>query len=88
MILTPFKIIYELFVFGIQALFLYGLALILCVGAIAYVIVDNKQSQVQYIYEKVIIEKEYKKKIEEYRTERECTRLAGCRVLEDGTVEW
>ena len=71
MILTPFKIVYELFVFGIQALFLYGLALILCVGAIAYVIVDNKQSQVQYIYEKVTIEKEYKKKIEEYRTERE-----------------
>ena len=29
-----------------------------------------------------------KEKIEEYRTERECTRLAGCRVLEDGTVEW
>ena len=88
MILTPFKIIYELFVFGIQALFLYGLALILCVGAIAYVIVNNKQSQVQYIYEKVTIEKESKKIIEEYKTERECTRFAGCRVLEDGTVEW
>ena len=88
MILTPFKIIYELFVFGIQALFLYGLALILCIGAIAYVLVDNKQSLVQYLYEKVTIEKESKKIIEEHRTERECTRLAGCRVLEDGTVEW
>ena len=84
MILTPFKIVWELIVFGLQAAFLYGLALILCVGAIAHVIADNKQSQVQYIYEKVTIEKEYK----EYRTERECTRLAGCRVLEDGTVEW
>ena len=88
MILTPFKIVYELFIFGLQALFLYGLALILCVGAIAYVIADNKQSQVQYIYEKVIIEKEYKKKIEEYKTEKECTKLAGCRILKDGTIEY
>ena len=30
-----------------------------------------------HIYEKAIIEKE-----------KECARVAGCRVLEDGTIEW
>ena len=36
MMLTPFKIVYELFVFGIQALFIYGLALIIVIGLIGY----------------------------------------------------
>ena len=84
--MKPFAIVWELFVFGIQALFLYGLAIIFCVGLIAYVIADNKnvQPEIQYVYEKVIIEKEKEKTIKE----RECIRLSGCRVLEDGTVEW
>ena len=84
--MKPFAIVWELFVFGIQALFLYGLAIILCVGLIAYVIADNKnvQPEIQYIYEKVLIEKEKEKTIKE----KECARIAGCRVLEDGTIEW
>ena len=86
--MKPFAIVWELFVFGIQALFLYGLAIILCVGLIAYVIADNKKSveqpEVQYIYEKVIIEKEKETTIKE----KQCARVAGCRVLEDGTIEW
>ena len=85
--IKPFQIVWELIEFGLQALFLYVLALILCIGLIAYVIVDNKERkepEVQYIYEKVTIEKEIEKTVQE----KECTRLAGCRVLEDGTVEW
>ena len=85
--MKPFAIVWELFVFGLQAIFLYGLAIIFCVGLIAYVIADNKnvqQPEIQYVYEKVIIEKEKEKTIKE----RECARIAGCRVLEDGTVEW
>ena len=85
--IKPFQIVWELVEFGLQALFLYVLAIILCVGMIAYVIVDNKEkkeSEVQYIYEKVTIEKEIEKTVQR----KECTRLAGCRVLEDGTVEW
>ena len=85
--IKPFQIVWELIEFGLQALFLYVLAIILCVGLIAYVIVDNKERkepEVQYIYEKVTIEKEIEKTVQE----KECTRLAGCRVLEDGTVEW
>ena len=85
--IKPFQIVWELIEFGLQALFLYVLALILCIGLIAYVIVDNKERkepEIQYIYEKVTIEKEIEKTVQE----KECTRLAGCRVLEDGTVEW
>ena len=57
--MNPFRIVWELIEFGIQALFLYGLAIILCVGLIAYVIADKKEQEprVEYIYEKEIIEK-------------------------------
>ena len=41
--LKPFRIVWELIEFGLQALFLYGLAIILCIGLITYVIVDNKE---------------------------------------------
>ena len=84
--MKPFAIVCELFVFGLQAIFLYGLAIIFCVGLIAYVIADNKKMkpEIQYVYEKVIIEKEKETTIKE----KQCARVAGCRVLEDGTVEW
>ena len=85
--IKPFQIVWELIEFGLQALFLYVLAIILCVGMIAYVIANNKSTQepeIQYIYEKVIIEKEVNTTIKE----RECARLSGCRVSEDGSVEW
>lgn len=80
--MKPFQMVWELFVFGIQALFLYGLALILCIGLIAYVIVDSKSTfkpevQIQYIYPKETVEQV-----------KECTRISGCRVLEDGTIEY
>ena len=84
--MNPFRIVWELIEFGIQALFLYGLAIILCVGLIAYVIADNKnvQPEIQYIYEKEIIEKEIEKTIKE----KECARIAGCVIRKDGSVEW
>ena len=83
--MNPFRIVWELIEFGIQALFLYGLAIILCVGLIAYVIANKKtEPQIEYIYEKVIIEKEKETTIKE----RQCARVAGCRVLPDGTIEW
>jgi len=84
--LKPFRIVWELIEFGLQALFVYVLAIILCVGMIAYVIADKKQQEpkVEYIYEKVEIIKEVEKTVEE----KQCARVAGCRVLEDGTIEW
>ena len=80
--MNPFQMVWELFVFGIQALFLYGLAIIFCVGLIAYVIADSKKTfepevQIKYIYPKERITKI-----------KECTRIAGCRVRKDGTIEW
>ena len=84
--MNPFRIVWELIEFGIQALFVYVLAIILCVGLIAYVIADKKEQEprVEYIYEKVEIIKEIEKTVKE----KECARVAGCRVLEDGTIEW
>ena len=88
MILTPFKIVYELFVFGIQAAFLYGLALIIAIAFIAYAIAQHPKKEWNPKQEKI----EYIKRVyptpEEVIKEPECIRPAGCRVLEDGTVEW
>ena len=89
MILTPFKIVLELIVFGLQAAFLYGLALIIAIGFIAYAIAQHppkkewnpKQEKIEYV-------KKVYPTPEEVIKEPECTRLAGCRVLEDGTVEY
>ena len=78
--IKPFQLVWEIFVFGLQALFLYVLALILCIGLIGYTIADRRQQEPTIIYEKVVIEKEKKDTI--------CARIAGWRVLEDGTVEW
>ena len=81
--IKPFQIVWELIEFGLQALFVYGLAIILCIGMIAYVIADSRstfepQIQVQYVYPK-------KETIEKAK---ECTRLAGCVIRKDGTIEW
>ena len=88
MILTPFKIVYELFVFGLQAAFLYGLALIIAIGFIAYAIAQHPKKEWNPKQEKI----EYIKRVyptpEEVIKEPECIRPAGCRVLKNGTVEW
>ena len=78
--IKPFQLVWEIFVFGLQALFLYVLALIICIGLIGYVIADRRQQEPVIIYEKVVIEKEKNNTI--------CARISGCRVLEDGTIEW
>ena len=88
--LKPFQIVWELIEFGIQALFVYGLAIILCIGIITWFIVDSKQqSQNHTIIQEMIIPSEEpivysKERIEEVK---KCMRISGCRVLEDGTVE-
>ena len=76
MILTPFKIVYELFVVGIQAAFVYGLALILAVAFIAYVIASHPKEKVVYIETQPIVEE---MKIPD-EPEEVCNAIAGCRV--------
>ena len=87
--LKPFQILWELIEFALQALFVYILALIIIVGLLFYVIADNREKQVIIKHVKV---KEnpyiYKRVIEKEKKEQECKRPAGCRVLEDGTVEY
>ncbi len=88
--LSPFKIVAELISFGLQAAFIYGLALIVAIGFIAYAISQHpptpkkewnpKQEKVEYI--KKVYPKE---RIEEVK---ECIRPSGCRILEDGTIEY
>ena len=81
--IKPFQIVWELIEFGLQALFLYVLAIILCVGMIAYVIADKKEQepQVEYVYEKVEIIKEIEKSLED--RELICTRIEGCETFKN-----
>ena len=77
--MKPFQIVWELFVFGLQAAFLYGLALIIAIALIAYAIAQHPKEQIKYVEIRADSEPV---------TEKECIRPAGCRVLEDGTVEY
>ena len=92
--IKPFQIVWELIEFGLQALFLYGLAIILCIGLIAWFIVDSKQEQQQQVktnVQEMIISDEPKTVIyskERIEEVKECTRIAGCVIREDGTIEW
>ena len=95
--MKPFQIVWEIFVFGLQAAFLYGLALILCIGLIAYVIADSRstfepQKQVQIVYKDPIQEMV----VPEDPPELVCTRIEGCETFKNAktpeeycpTCEW
>ena len=84
--LKPFQILWELIEFGLQVLFLYVLAIILCIGFIAWSINSLHNQRIEliqttqpkpFIYSKARIEEV-----------KECTRPSGCRILEDGTIEY
>ena len=82
--IKPFQIIWELIEFLLQALFVYILAIIVIVGLITYTIITLDKERQQLIIEKpkYIFSKEHIEKT------KECTRISGCRVLEDGTIEY
>ena len=83
--LKPFQILWELIEFGLQALFLYGLAIILCIGFIAWSINSLYNQRIEhietnpkpYIYSKARIEEV-----------KECKRPSFFRILKDGTIEY
>ena len=77
--IKPFQIVWELIEFGIQALFVYVLVIIIFIGIIATIIYKEKNK-----------EETWSKAIEEAKVEyvKECTRIDGCRVRKDGTIEW
>lgn len=86
--LKPFQIVWELLEFGLQALFVYVLAIIICVAFIVFAIVKHKEDEPVIVYKDRIV-KEYiysKKKIGKVK---ECTKIAGCRVnSETGEIEY
>tara|TARA_B100000745_G_C19815582_1_gene269062 strand:- start:64 stop:300 length:237 start_codon:yes stop_codon:yes gene_type:complete len=77
--IKPFQMIWELIEFGIQALFVYVLVIIIFIGVIATIIYKEKHK-----------DDSWNKAIEEAKVEyvKECTRIDGCRVRKDGTIEW
>ena len=77
--IKPFQIVWELIEFGIQALFVYVLVIIIFIGIIATIIYKEKNKEETWSEAKEDAKVEYVK---------ECTRIDGCRVRKDGTIEW
>jgi hypothetical protein len=76
---NPIRVVWELIEFGIQALFVYVLVVIVFIGIIATVIIKEKNK-----------EQEWNKAIKKAKIDyiQECTRVDGCRIRKDGTIEW
>ena len=89
--IKPFQLLWELIEFGLQALFLYGLAIILCIGLIAYAIANSKKETPQqhepYSTPIEYGEKATEEKVKGMPVERQCVRIDGCKI-NNGTVEW
>jgi len=79
MLPSPFRILYELFVFALQAAFIYGLALIAAITFLIWVISQHSQSTTvtEYVTEYVTVP--VVEEVEEI--ENECLQIAGCRVF-------
>ena len=77
--IKPFQMIWELIEFGIQAIFVYVLVILIFIGVIATIIHKEKNKEVRRV-----------EAIEEAKVEyvKECTRIDGCKVRKDGTIEW
>jgi len=75
----PFQIVWELIEFGIQALFVYVLVILIFIGVLITIIHNEKNK-----------EQEWNEAIKEAKIEytKECTRIDGCRVRKDGTIEY
>ena len=76
---SPITFILELFAFAIQALFLYGLALIAAITFLTWVIAQYPQTTTvtEYVTEYVTVP--VVEEVEEI--ENECLQIAGCRVF-------
>ena len=86
--MKPFQIVWELIEFGIQAAFVYLLAIIIFIGILFIVIKDNQQPEPVVVYKDRLV-KEYIYPKETIEKVKECTRPAGCRVNnETGEIEW
>ena len=78
---SPITFILELFAFAIQALFLYGLALIAAITFLTWVIAQHPQTTTVSEYVTVPVAEV----VEEI--EIECLQIAGCRVFYENGKE-
>ena len=85
MLPSPFRILYELFVFALQAAFIYGLALIAAITFLIWVISQHSQSTTvtEYVTEYVTVP--VVEVVEEI--ENGCLQIAGCRVFYENGKE-
>ena len=84
--LSPFRFLFELIAFAIQAAFVYGLLLIVSFTIIAYGISTMKEPEV--IVETVtVIERHEVTKFLEKEPSLTCERIAGCVVFPNATTE-
>ena len=76
---NPIRVVWELIEFGIQALFVYVLVILIFIGIITTILYKEKNK-----------EQDWNKAIEEAKIDyiQECTRVDGCRIRKDGTIEW
>ena len=76
---NPIRVVWELIEFGIQALFVYVLVIIIFIGIIATILYKEKNK-----------EQDWNKAIKKAKIDyiQECTRIDGCRIRKDGTIEW
>ena len=81
MLPSPFRILYELFVFALQAAFIYGLALIAAITFLIWVIYQHSQSTTVTEYETVHVGEVVEV------IENECLQIAGCRVFYENGKE-
>ena len=86
MLLKPFRILYELFVFALQAAFLYGLALIVAITIIWYGITTMPKTETIVEYGTVVEMHELTKFVEK-GSELTCTRLSGCKTFPNAKTE-
>jgi len=76
---NPIRVVWELIEFGIQALFVYVLIVIVFIGIIITILYKEKNK-----------EQDWNKAIKKAKIDyiQECTRVDGCRIRKDGTIEW
>jgi len=76
---NPIRVVWELIEFGIQALFVYVLVILIFIGIITTILYKEKNK-----------EQDWNKAIKKAKIDyiQECTRVDGCRIRKDGTIEW
>ncbi len=82
--MNPFKIVWELIEFGIQALFVYILAIILVIGVFVIYIYESKKENTEVYQDKILHYRPLQGSMEIPDEPKEliCDRIEGCATFE------